>query len=197
MGATHAAYSDHVDGNPGILRWDQAGRSSKDQRRDQNSLYHAPNPGAPFYSNTYKSGRSVTADRGWKRPLDDPNSVAFEYPVGRLMARRPLVVVWAFWERRAAAAHPSGAHAEGIKAAADRCEGDVPADEGSGVTVDADDDHRLLRKLIEQGGRKYTAGNINRRKYERLVELGWLIATTPNISDVLYEVTDQGRQEAG
>jgi hypothetical protein len=65
------------------------------------------------------------------------------------------------------------------------------------VTVDADDDHRLLRKLIEQGGRKYTAGNINRRKYERLVELGWLIATTPNISDVLYEVTDQGRQEAG
>ena len=65
------------------------------------------------------------------------------------------------------------------------------------MTVDADDDHRLLRKLIEQGGRKYTAGNINRRKYERLVELGWLIATTPNISDVLYEVTDQGRQEAG
>jgi hypothetical protein len=65
------------------------------------------------------------------------------------------------------------------------------------VTVDAHDDHRLLRKLIEQGGRKYTAGNINRRKYERLVELGWLIATTPNISDVLYEVTDQGRQEAG
>ena len=65
------------------------------------------------------------------------------------------------------------------------------------MTVDADDDHRLLRKLIEQGGRKYTAGNINRRKYERLVELGWLIATTPNISDVFYEVTDQGRQEAG
>ena len=65
------------------------------------------------------------------------------------------------------------------------------------MTVDADDDHRLLRKLIEQGGRKYTAGNINRRKYERLVELGWLTATTPNISDVLYEVTDQGRQEAG
>ena len=65
------------------------------------------------------------------------------------------------------------------------------------MTVDADDDHRLLRKLIEQGGRKYTAGNINRRKYERLVELGWLIATTPNISDVLYEVTEQGRQEVG
>jgi hypothetical protein len=37
--------------------------------------------GRPFYSDTYKSGRSVTADRGRKRPLDDPNSVAFEYPV--------------------------------------------------------------------------------------------------------------------
>ena len=67
----------------------------------------------------------------------------------------------------------------------------------TGVTVDADNDHKLLRKLIEQGGRKYTAGNIDRRKYERLVELGWLTATKPNISDVLYEVTEQGRQEAG
>jgi hypothetical protein len=67
----------------------------------------------------------------------------------------------------------------------------------TGVTVDADNDHKLLRKLIEQGGRKYTAGNIDRRKYERLVELGWLTATKPDISDVLYEVTDQGRQEAG
>jgi hypothetical protein len=66
----------------------------------------------------------------------------------------------------------------------------------TGVTVDADDDHKLLRKLVEQGGRKYTAGNIDRRKYERLVELGWLTATALNISDVLYEVTDQGRQEA-
>ena len=62
------------------------------------------------------------------------------------------------------------------------------------MTVDAVDDRKLLRKLIEQGGRKYTAGNIDRRKYERLV--GWLAATSPNISDVLYEVTDKGRQDA-
>ena len=33
MSATHAAYSDHVDGNSGILRRDRAGRSGKDQRR--------------------------------------------------------------------------------------------------------------------------------------------------------------------
>ena len=72
----------------------------------------------------------------------------------------------------------------------------LPAAEGSGVTVDADDDRKLLRKLIEQGGRKYTAGNIDRRKYQRLVELGWLTAMSPNISDVLYEVTVKGRQDA-
>jgi hypothetical protein len=45
----------------------------------------------------------------------------------------------------------------------------------TGVTVDADNDHKLLSKLIEQGGRKYTAGNIDRRKYERLALL-WQIS---------------------
>jgi hypothetical protein len=64
------------------------------------------------------------------------------------------------------------------------------------MTVDADDDRKLLRKLIAQGGSKYTAGSIDRRKYERLVELGWLTATSPNVSYVLYEVTDKGRQDA-
>jgi hypothetical protein len=58
------------------------------------------------------------------------------------------------------------------------------------------DDLRLLCKIIEQGGSKYTAGNIDRRKYQRLVELGWLTATSPNISDVLYEVTIKGREDA-
>jgi hypothetical protein len=82
------------------------------------------------------------------------------------------------------------------QAAPDRREGDVPADERSRMTVDADDDRKLLRKLIAQGGSKYTAGNIDRRKYERLVELGWLAATSPNMGDVLYVVTDKGRQDA-
>ena len=48
-----------------------------------------------------------------------------------------------------------------------------------------------LRKVVD-----LTAGNIDRQKYERLVELGWLMATSPNVSDVLYEVTDKGRQDA-
>ena len=63
------------------------------------------------------------------------------------------------------------------------------------MTADPDD-LRLLRKLIAQGGTKYTAGNIDRRKYERLVEFGWLTATRPNAGDVLYEVTEKGRQES-
>jgi hypothetical protein len=58
------------------------------------------------------------------------------------------------------------------------------------------DDRRLLREIIQRGGSKYTAGNIDRRGYERLVELGRLKATSPNISDVLYEVTVKGRQDA-
>jgi len=64
------------------------------------------------------------------------------------------------------------------------------------MTVDAEDDRKLLRKLIEEGGSKYTAGNIDRRKYQRLVELGWLTAISPNIGDVLYAVTVKGRLDA-
>ena len=41
-------------------------------------------------------------------------------------------------------------------------EGDVRADEGSRMTANLDD-LRLLRQIFEQGGSKYTAGNIDRR----------------------------------
>ena len=58
------------------------------------------------------------------------------------------------------------------------------------------DDLKLLREIIAQGGSKYTAGNIDRSKYQRLVEVGWLTATPTNISDVLYEATVKGRQDA-
>ena len=59
-----------------------------------------------------------------------------------------------------------------------------------------DQDLKLIRQIVASDGHKYTAGNIDRRKYERLVELGWLTATSPNIRDVLYEVTVKGRQVA-
>jgi hypothetical protein len=57
-------------------------------------------------------------------------------------------------------------------------------------------DIELLRKIATTGGRKYTAGNIDRRKYQRLVALGWLTEVSINISDVLYEVTDAGKAAA-
>jgi hypothetical protein len=54
-------------------------------------------------------------------------------------------------------------------------------------------DLELIRRLENEGGRKYTAGNIDRQKYQRLVELGWLSATPTNTSDVIYEVTAEGK----
>jgi hypothetical protein len=57
-------------------------------------------------------------------------------------------------------------------------------------------DLELIRRIAATGGTKYTAGNIDRRKYQRLVALGWLTEASVNISDVLYEVTDAGRVAA-
>jgi hypothetical protein len=57
-----------------------------------------------------------------------------------------------------------------------------------------EEDRILLRQIIAAGGRKYTAGNIDRSRYQRLVDAGLLNAFVMNISDVAYEVTDQGRQ---
>ena len=57
-------------------------------------------------------------------------------------------------------------------------------------------DRELIRKIVATGGTKYTAGNIDRRKYQRLVALGWLTEAPINNSDVLYEVTDAGRTAA-
>jgi hypothetical protein len=57
-----------------------------------------------------------------------------------------------------------------------------------------EEDRILLREILPSGGRKYTAGNIDRSRYERLVHFGALTATVVNAGDVQYEVTDQGRQ---
>jgi hypothetical protein len=56
------------------------------------------------------------------------------------------------------------------------------------------EDRILLREIIAAGGRKYTAGNIDRSRYQRLVHFGWATAHLFNVSDVEYEVTDEGRQ---
>ena len=57
-----------------------------------------------------------------------------------------------------------------------------------------EEDRILLREIIASGGRKYTGGNIDRSRYERLVDFGALTATVVNAGDVQYEVTEQGWQ---
>jgi uncharacterized protein DUF3860 len=61
------------------------------------------------------------------------------------------------------------------------------------VTIMRDEDIKLLRRIVAGGGRKYTAGNIDRSRYDRLVDLGWLTPFKTNISDVEYQVTEKGR----
>jgi hypothetical protein len=57
-----------------------------------------------------------------------------------------------------------------------------------------DEDLKLIRPIVASGGRKYTAGNVDRTRYDRLVDMGWLFKT--NISDIEYQVTDNGRAAA-
>src|SRR5258706_16245540 len=46
-----------------------------------------------------------------------------------------------------------------------------------------DEDLKLIRQIVASDGRKYTAGNIDRSRYDRLVDLGWLTPFKTNISD--------------
>ena len=64
------------------------------------------------------------------------------------------------------------------------------------VVTGADEDLKLIRQIVASGGRKYTAGNIDRSRYDRLVDMGWLIPFKTNISDVEYQVTEKGRAAA-
>ena len=69
--------------------------------------------------------------------------------------------------------------------------------EGEEVThMDDEDDLKLIRQIVASDGRKYTAGNIDRSRYNRLVDMGWLTPFKTNISDVEYQATDKGRAAA-
>ncbi len=57
---------------------------------------------------------------------------------------------------------------------------------------DDNDDLKLIREIVMHGGRKYTAGNIDRTRYQRLVDFGWLTPFVTNASDVEYIVTENG-----
>jgi hypothetical protein len=54
------------------------------------------------------------------------------------------------------------------------------------------EDLQLIREIVSNGGAKYTAGNIDRTKYQRLVDLGWLSPVTMNKTDIVYETTEAG-----
>ena len=55
------------------------------------------------------------------------------------------------------------------------------------------DDIDLLRKIMAQGGKKYTTGAIDRSGYQRLVDAGWLNVFSTDTQEVIYEVTKAGR----
>jgi hypothetical protein len=59
-----------------------------------------------------------------------------------------------------------------------------------------DEDLKLIRQIVASGRRKYTAGNIDRSKYDRLVDMGWLMLFETNVSDVEYQATEKGRAAA-
>jgi hypothetical protein len=59
-----------------------------------------------------------------------------------------------------------------------------------------DEDLKLISQIVAGGCRKYTVGDVDRRGYDRLVDLGWLTALRTNDRDVEYHATDSGRAAA-
>jgi hypothetical protein len=56
-------------------------------------------------------------------------------------------------------------------------------------------DRQVLQGMTFKNGRCLTQGNINRRKFERLEEIGWIKGIAVNLSDVEYSLTSAGRNE--
>ena len=57
-------------------------------------------------------------------------------------------------------------------------------------------DFKLIREMAAAGDSKYTGGNVDCSRYQRLVDLGWLNAFSTNISDVHYQATERGKAAA-
>lgn len=56
-------------------------------------------------------------------------------------------------------------------------------------------DSNVLAAMQFDDGKFYTAGNLNRRKYERLEDIGWVKGVCTNISDVAYYLTAAGQAQ--
>jgi hypothetical protein len=76
----------------------------------------------------------------------------------------------------------------------ERVRGDTPApvlEKEKMLPTEADS--RILSSMRFANGKCYTAGNVNRRKYERLEDIGWIRGIGTNISDVEYHLTETGK----
>ncbi len=56
-------------------------------------------------------------------------------------------------------------------------------------------DTRILSSMQFTNGKYYTAGNVDRRKYQRLEDIGWIKGLCTNISDVEYYLTAAGVEQ--
>jgi hypothetical protein len=61
--------------------------------------------------------------------------------------------------------------------------------------VPTEADSQVLISMQFTNGKCYTAGNINRRKYQRIEDIGWIKGIATNISDVEYYLTETGRAQ--
>jgi hypothetical protein len=61
----------------------------------------------------------------------------------------------------------------------------------------SENDLRLLREIAKSGGRKYTAGAIDRTRYARLETVGLLKGQATNLSDVIDELLPAANEHIG
>jgi hypothetical protein len=62
------------------------------------------------------------------------------------------------------------------------------------VVTPTETDRKVLMSMKFDRGVFLTRGNMNRRKFERLKELGWVKHMSINLSDVEYHITEEGRK---
>ncbi|WP_245476531.1 TenA/THI-4 family protein [Bradyrhizobium sp. Leo170] len=58
------------------------------------------------------------------------------------------------------------------------------------------DDFRLIREIVAAGRPKPVIEHLDKTRYQRLVELGWLKVFPQDPGHVLYQVTERGRAAA-
>jgi len=78
----------------------------------------------------------------------------------------------------------------------ERVRGAIPAptlEKEKAIPTEADS-HTLMSMQFTNG-KCYTAGNLNRRKYERIEDIGWIKGIATNMSDVEYYLTETGRAQ--